>query len=51
MKTRVVWLTAVLLIGLMGFSPSRAQEVVNILENGGFEDGVERLLWRFLTTT
>ncbi len=39
MKTRVVWLTAVLLIGFMGFSPSRAQEIVNILENGGFESG------------
>jgi hypothetical protein len=24
----------------MGFSPSRGQEVVNILDNGGFEDGV-----------
>jgi hypothetical protein len=38
MKNRVVWLTVLLLIVIMGFSPSRAQE--NILVNGGFEDGV-----------
>ena len=36
MRTQVVWLTAVLLIVLMGFNPSHA----NILVNGGFEDGV-----------
>jgi len=41
MRTRkVVCLTAVLLIGFMGFSPSHSQEVVNLLDNGGFEDGV-----------
>jgi hypothetical protein len=33
-------LTAVLLIGFIGFSPSHAQEVQNLLVNGGFEDGV-----------
>ena len=40
MRTRVVWLTAVLLIGFIGFSPSHAQEGENLLVNGGFEDGV-----------
>jgi len=40
MRTRVVWLTAVLLIGFIGFGPSHAQEVENLLANGGFEDGV-----------
>ena len=40
MRTRVVWLTAVLLIGFILFSPSHAQEVENLLINGGFEDGV-----------
>src|SRR4030043_143244 len=39
MRTRVVWLTAVILIGFIGLSPSRAQEVVNLLPNGGFENG------------
>ncbi|HUU20539.1 MAG TPA: hypothetical protein VMW72_25550, partial [Sedimentisphaerales bacterium] len=40
MRTRVVWLTAVLLIGFIGFGTSHAQEVENILANDGFEDGV-----------
>ena len=40
MRTRVLWLTAALLIGLIGFSPSHAQEIENLLDNGGFEDGV-----------
>ena len=39
MRNRVVWLTAVLLIGFIGFSPGHAQEVENLLANGGFEDG------------
>jgi len=39
MRTRVIWLTAVLLTGLIGLSQSHAQEVVNLLPNGGFEDG------------
>ena len=39
MRTRVVWLTAVLLIGFIGFGTSHAQEVENLLANGGFEDG------------
>ena len=37
MRSRIIWLTAVLLIGFMGLSPSHAQE--NLLENGGFESG------------
>jgi regulation of enolase protein 1 (concanavalin A-like superfamily) len=40
MRTRAVWLAVVLLIGLMGFSPIYAQDGVNLLANGGFEDGV-----------
>jgi len=40
MRTRVVWLAAFLLIGFIGFSPSHAQDVENLLDNGGFEDGV-----------
>jgi len=40
MRTRLVLLTAVLLIGFVGFSPSHAQEVENLLANGGFENGV-----------
>ena len=39
MRTQVVWLTAVLLIVFMGFNPSHAGPT-NILDNGGFEDGV-----------
>ena len=38
MRNRVVWLAAVLLIGFIGIGPSHAQ-VVNLLPNGGFEDG------------
>ncbi len=40
MRIKLVWLTTVLLIGIMGFSSSRAQDYENILVNGGFEDGV-----------
>jgi len=41
MRTRVVWLTAFILIGFIALAPSRAQdEVENLLANGGFEDGV-----------
>ncbi len=39
MRTRVVWSTTVLLIGLIGLSPSRAQDLVNMLPNGDFEIG------------
>jgi len=39
MRTRVVWVTAVLLTGLMGVGTSHAQEAENLLANGGFEDG------------
>ena len=41
MRPRIVWLTALLLIGFMGLNASYAQEVENLLANGGFEDGVE----------
>jgi len=40
MKIRAVWLTGVLVLGLIVIEPSRAQEAVNLLENGGFEAGV-----------
>jgi hypothetical protein len=39
MKIRILWLTAVLLTGLAGLSPCHAQQVVNLLPNGGFETG------------
>jgi hypothetical protein len=40
MRVKLVWLTTVLLIGLMGFNSSLAQDYEDILVNGGFEDGV-----------
>ena len=41
MRTRVIRLTAIFLIGFVVFSTGQAQdEVENILINGGFEDGV-----------
>ncbi len=39
MRTRVIRLTAFFLIGFIVFSPGHAQEVVNLLPNGGFETG------------
>jgi len=39
MRTRVVWLAGVFLIGFLGLSPSHAQVGVNELTNGGFEEG------------
>ena len=39
MKTQVVWLAVVLLMGFIEISPSYAQEGVNLLPNGGFETG------------
>ncbi|MCP4260041.1 MAG: hypothetical protein GY774_21375, partial [Planctomycetes bacterium] len=39
MRTRIIWLTAVLLIGFIGLDSSHAQE--NMLTNGGFEEGTE----------
>ena len=39
MRTRLIWLTAVLLIGFMGLNPGHAQE--NMLTNGSFEEGTE----------
>ncbi len=40
MRTRVIHLTALFLVGFVVFGPSYAQEVENLLVNGGFEDGV-----------
>ncbi|KPL20480.1 MAG: hypothetical protein AMJ75_11725, partial [Phycisphaerae bacterium SM1_79] len=40
MRTRVVWLAVVLLIGFVGLGPGHAQEIENLLANGGFEEGV-----------
>ena len=37
MRSRVVWLIVILLVG---FGPVYAQDVENLLANGGFEDGV-----------
>ena len=39
MKTRIVWLTAVLLTGFIGLSPCHAQPGVNLISNGDFETG------------
>jgi len=39
MRTRIFWLSAVLLVVFIGFGPSYAQEVENLLDNGGFESG------------
>ena len=39
MKNRVIWLTAAILIGFIGFSPGYAAPGDNILTNGGFEGG------------
>jgi regulation of enolase protein 1 (concanavalin A-like superfamily) len=38
MRSRVVWPAVALLIGWAAF-PGRAQEVTNLIENGGFESG------------
>jgi hypothetical protein len=38
MRTRIVWLTAILVV-FMGFGLSRGQEVENLLTNPGLEDG------------
>jgi hypothetical protein len=39
MRNQIFWLSAVLLIVFIGFSPSHAQDVENLLDNGGFETG------------
>ncbi|MHC4206428.1 MAG: PA14 domain-containing protein [Planctomycetota bacterium] len=39
MKSRLLWLLVFFLIGLIGIDPVGAQEVENLLTNGGFEDG------------
>ena len=41
MRLRALWLMAVLLVGLVGFGASHAQEIENLLVNGNFEDGTE----------
>jgi hypothetical protein len=40
MRNQVVWLVVFLSIGFFGLNSSYAQEVENLLNNGGFEDGV-----------
>ena len=40
MKQRTVWLMGILAWGFTMCGPGLAQDVVNILDNGGFEDGV-----------
>jgi len=45
MRARIVWLTAVLLIGFIGTGTSHAQEITNLLLNGGFEEGVLSPWW------
>jgi len=39
MRTRIVWLTAVLLSGFVGLDSSYAQPGVNLISNGDFETG------------
>jgi len=41
MRTRGVWLVVALWVGFVGLGLSHAQEVENLLDNGGFEDGVQ----------
>ena len=40
MKNRVVWLMAALVIGFVASGPSQAQQITNLIPNGGFETGV-----------
>ncbi len=40
MRTRTVWLMTIFLIGFTTFSSTHAQDVTDLLTNGGFEDGV-----------
>jgi len=39
MRTRIIWLMSVLLVGLIAAAPGQAQQVTNLLTNGGFESG------------
>ena len=39
MRVRGVWLLAAMVMGLVAFGSSQAQDVENILDNGGFESG------------
>ena len=40
MYRKMIWVAVALLIGFLGIGQSRGQDVVNLLDNGGFEDGV-----------
>jgi len=40
MSSRAVWLAAVLMIGVLASGPGQAQQVTNLLQNGGFETGL-----------
>ncbi len=40
MRKRAVWLAAALAIGLAASGPGQAQQVTNLIQNGGFETGV-----------
>ena len=40
MYRKTIWVAVALLAGLAGLDPSHAQDAVNLLNNGGFEDGV-----------
>ncbi|MHC4438900.1 MAG: carbohydrate binding domain-containing protein [Planctomycetota bacterium] len=40
MRSRIIWFLVVLLTGFSGTCPIYAQDVVNLLRNGGFEDGM-----------
>ena len=39
MRTRGFWVVALVLLGFIGLNPCFGQDVVNLLENGGFETG------------
>jgi len=47
MRTQLFLSLALILIGLVGFSTSHAQEVENLAINGGFEDGVLDPWWLY----
>ena len=40
MYKKTIWVAVALLIGFVGIGQSHGQDVVNLLDNGGFEDGV-----------
>jgi hypothetical protein len=47
MRNQVVWLTAFIMTGFFGLCSSQAQEVENLVTNGGFEDGVLSPWWLY----